>query len=44
LCRHVDFHGDAARGAGRQAQLRWITEDQLKPLAQSREPGPETVR
>ena len=35
VCRHLDFHGDAAGGAGRQAQLRCITEDQLQPLAQT---------
>ena len=44
VCRHVDFDRDAAGGAGHEAQMRRITEDELQPLAQSRQTGPETVR
>ena len=43
LCRQVDFDGDAARCTGCEAQLRRVAADQLQPLAQSREAGPETV-
>jgi hypothetical protein len=39
-CRHIDFDGDAAGGAGRQAQLRSVAEDQLQPLAQVVSPVP----
>ena len=44
LCRHIDFDRHAAWGAGYQAQMRRIAEDELQPLAQSRQPDPETVR
>ena len=44
VCAGMSTSTTAPRGAfGDQAQVRRIAEDQLQPLAQSREPGPQTV-
>jgi hypothetical protein len=43
MCRHVYFDDDASGSTGDEAQVRCIAEDQLQPLAQSREPGPQAI-